>query len=415
MLSRFVKIQLIVFTIVGLLALVYVGATYARLDKLAGLRQYDVTVRMTGDQSGGIFPNAEVTYRGVPVGRVGELKLTDNGVDVILDLDSNAPKVPDSAVAVVANRSAIGEQFIDLQPKSGSGPYLKGGSVIDAYKLPPQLQNVLDDAITLTESVPTDDLRTVVTELGKAFNGQADNLTRLIDSLEKLSKTGVDDLDQTISLIRNADPVLGTQAEQSDEILSWSKNLELITAQLASSDPAVRRILSDGQLTATELSSFLQKHGDNATKLIHQLGETVHTIEPATYATGALFAMLSAISAGSHSPGGADGQIHFGIVLETNNPAECTRGYESTAKMIKDIKAKNPDFDINTDDFPFNTEANCDVPVGNPTGVRSANRADLANPAYPQPWDNIPKKDPDKLNLNPVAQQMAALMGIHDK
>ncbi|MFM9377341.1 mammalian cell entry protein, partial [Gordonia sp. VNK21] len=338
-----------------------------------------------------------------------------DGIDVELVLQKGAGDIPENAVAVVANRSAIGEQYLDLQPADDSGPYLRDGSRIEGMTPPPQVNEVVDDAITLTESVPTDDLHTVVTELGKAFNGQADNLTRLIDSLEKLSKTGVDDLDQTISLIRNADPVLGTQAEQSDAILDWSKNLELITAQLASSDPAVRRILSDGQLTATELSSFLQKHGDDATSLIHQLGETVHTIEPATFSTGMLFYMLSSLSASSHTTGSPDGQIHFGIVLETNHPAECTRGYESTAQMIKDIKAKNPDFDINTDDFPFNTEAGCKVPVGNPTSVRGGERAVLSNPAYPQPWDDIAKKDPDKLNLNPVAQQMAALMGIRSK
>jgi phospholipid/cholesterol/gamma-HCH transport system substrate-binding protein len=55
------------------------------------------------------------------------------------------------------------------------------------------------------------------------------------------------------------------------------------------------------------------------------------------------------------------------------------------------------------------------VPVGNPTGVRGAARAPLSNPAYRQPWDSIPKKDPDKLNLNPLAQQLAALMGVHEK
>ena len=81
--------------------------------------------------------------------------------------------------------------------------------------------------------------------------------------------------------------------------------------------------------------------------------------------------------------------------------------------MIDDIKKKDPTFDIRYDDFPFNTNASCTVPQGNPTGVRSANRAALANPDMAQPWDNIPKKDPDKLNLNPLATQLAYLLGVH--
>ena len=39
-----------------------------------------------------------------------------------------------------------------------------------------------------------DDLRTVVTELGKAFNGNAENLRSLVDSLTNLSQAGLDNL-----------------------------------------------------------------------------------------------------------------------------------------------------------------------------------------------------------------------------
>ncbi|NLG47801.1 MlaD family protein [Gordonia sp. (in: high G+C Gram-positive bacteria)] len=412
MTSRLVKIQLIVFAVVGVLAIVYVGAKYARLDKLAGLSTYDVTLHMP--DASGVFTNAEVTYRGVPVGLVGDMEMVPSGgVNVTLQMNSDAPKVPASAQAVLANRSAIGEQFIDLQPKSSAGPFLVNGSKIDGAETPPKLQDVISDAITLTKTVPVDELSSVVRELGTAFNGKGADLTHLVSALDTLSKDGVENIDEITELIVDSNVVLATQAEQSDQILAWSKNLDRVTAQLSASDPDLRRILENAPRTSTALSKFLQDNGEDATKLVHQLGETVDTISPASFATGATFAMLSALAAGSHTPAPGDGQIHFGIVLETGNPVGCTRGYESTEKMIADIKKRNPNFDINYDDFPFNTSANCEVPVGNPTGVRSANRAALANPYMDQPWDNTPKKDPDKLNLNPLATQLAALMGVH--
>ena len=52
----------------------------------------------------------------------------------------------------------------------------------------------------------------------------------------------------------------------------------------------------------------------------------------------------------------------------------------TTTAMIEKIKRTNPRFDINYDDFPLNTNANCTVPHGSPTGVRDANRAALSNP-----------------------------------
>ena len=411
MISRLVKIQLIAFAVIAVLAMVYVGAKYARLDRLAGFGEYTVTAQLP--DSGGIFTNAEVTYQGVPVGRVGPLALTNDGVDVTLKLDSGGPEIPASAVAVVANRSAIGEQFIDLQPTSAAGPYLVDGSTITKSSLPAPLEDVVSSAIDFTQSIPVDDLHTVITELGKAFNGQSDNLTRLVDSLDKLSAAGVESLPETISLIENSDAVLATQAEQSDEILAWSQGLDVVTATLATADPDLRRLLTTGTASATQISELIQKNGGDISKVVGDLAEVARTVAPAGPLTSSTFAMLSALSAGSHSPAPGDGQIHFGVVLETNNPAACTKGYESTDAMIDEIKRKNPTFDIRYDDFPFNTEAKCSVPVGNPTGVRNAERAPMATVA--QPWDQTPKKDPDKLNLNPLATQLAIMMGVHKK
>ncbi|WP_040525651.1 MCE family protein [Gordonia effusa] len=414
MLTRLVKIQLIVFVIVGIVTLVYVAGKYAKVDRLTGFSEYTVTAQLP-ESSGGIFTNAEVTYQGVPVGRVSKLELTKSGVNVVMRLNKRGPDVPASAVAVISNRSAIGEQFVDLQPTSATGPYLYDGSVITKSSIPPPLEDVVNSALDFAESVPVEDLHTVIVELGKAFNGQGENLTRLVTSLGNLSKAGVESLPQTISLIQNSNVVLATQSEQSDQILSWARNLDLVTATLAAADPDVRRLLTTGTATSTQLSNLLQKQGADITKVVHDLGSTFKTIEPAGWSTNAAVAMLSALSAGSHSPARGDGQIHFGIVLETNNPAACTQGYESTQALIAKMKAKNPNFDINNDDFPFNTKAECTVPQGSPTGVRSARRAALANPDYPQPWDNKPKKDPDKLNLNPLATQLAFLLGVHAK
>lgn len=413
MMTKIVRWQLIIFVVIGVVAIVYVGATYAKLDRMVGIGSYSVKAEF--EESGGIFTNAEVTYQGVPVGRVGALTLQPDGVQVELILDSDGADIPESAVAVVANRSAIGEQYVDLRPTSNDGPYLKNGSVITETQTPPPLQDVLKSAVDFTGSIPVDDLRTVVTELGKAFNGNAENLRSLVDSLTNLSQAGLDNLPETISLIQNSDTVLSTQAEQSDEILSWSRNLELVTQTLQASDPAIRRLLTTGTTSATQISRLLQDSGGDITTVVRNLAEDVRTVSPTFFAAGPALALLSALSSGSYSPAPGDGTIHFGIVLEVNNPPACTLGYESTQDIIAAEEARNPDFDINYDDFPFNTEAKCTVTQGNPTDVRGAARAVFANPNIPQPWDDNPKKMPDTLNLNPIAEQIAALLGVRDK
>src|SRR5690348_14269555 len=93
----------------------FVGARYAQLDRLFMDKSYDVVAHFS--ESGGIFSGAEVSYRGVTVGQVSDMNLTRKGVDVVLTIEKSHKDIPDDTKAVVANRSAVGEQFVDLQPQ----------------------------------------------------------------------------------------------------------------------------------------------------------------------------------------------------------------------------------------------------------------------------------------------------------
>ncbi|WP_159441880.1 MlaD family protein, partial [Williamsia sterculiae] len=137
MISRLQIRQLIVLAVLALVTLTYTGIHYARLGSAVGIGEY--TVRAVFPDSGGIFTDAEVTYQGVAVGRVSALRLTNAGVDVDLRLKTGAARVPAASTAVVADRSAVGEQFVDLRPTSAAGPFLHEGSVITDVAIPPPL------------------------------------------------------------------------------------------------------------------------------------------------------------------------------------------------------------------------------------------------------------------------------------
>ena len=128
MITRRVRVQLVLFLVITLVGVAYVGATYARLDRLVTGSGYSVTVQMA--ESGGIFTGADVTYRGVSVGRVKDMWLTGDGVDVEVRIDEDAPRIPADAAVVVANKSAVGEQYLDFQPEGASGPFFGDGDVV---------------------------------------------------------------------------------------------------------------------------------------------------------------------------------------------------------------------------------------------------------------------------------------------
>ena len=213
MIGKLVRIQLVLFVALTLIGVSYVGARYAGLDDLILGRGYHVTADFA--DSGGIFETAEVTYRGVGVGRVDKLMPTPSGVEVRLALEDDAPRIPADTVAVVANRSAIGEQYIDLQPRRDGAPYLDDGATIARRdtKTPIATTKLLLDLDRLVNSVGKEDLTTVIDELGDAFWGTGEDLSRIVDSGNALIESADDNLEQTIALIEDGSTVLKTQRE----------------------------------------------------------------------------------------------------------------------------------------------------------------------------------------------------------
>jgi phospholipid/cholesterol/gamma-HCH transport system substrate-binding protein len=364
MLLRGTKIRLFLFAMIAVVGIVYVGGTYAGLDRLFGARGYRVTVQLA--DSGGIFPNAEVTYRGVTVGRVERLLLSDDGVDVVLDIDDDAPAIPADTAAVVANRSAVGEQYVDLQPPHGRGPYLADGSVVprSRTKTPSGPDVLLSNLDSLVASVPQDSLRTTVDELFLAFQNSGPALRVLLDSAGALTTTATAHLPQTTSLLANGRIVLDTQADQSQQILDYSTNLRLIAEQLKTSNPDLRRLINVTPTVAVQVNDLLRDSGQDLGIIIANLLTTMQVTSTRTAGIEELLVAFPMITATAPSAN-PDGTGHLGLVLTFNDPFSCTKGYEGTHQ-----RGANE-----TTDVPPNDQAYCAEPPGSPIGVRGSQNA----------------------------------------
>jgi phospholipid/cholesterol/gamma-HCH transport system substrate-binding protein len=268
MMLRSTKVKLILFVVITLLGVTYVGAEYVGLSKYV-TGNSGCTISADFPDSGGIFTNAEVTYRGVTVGQVGALKLIKGGVEVELDLDScDSPKIPASTAATVANRSVVGEQYVDLVPPNGKGPFVRAGANIPMSRnhIPTATEQLLVNLDQLVKSVNLDDLHTTVDELGKAVSGRGNDLGRLLDATDSLLATAStpENVDATTSLIDQSTSVLQTQLDQKAPLQIWTHSLNLLSQQLKASDPDIRHLLDTGPSDLTTVNSFIT---DNRTDL----------------------------------------------------------------------------------------------------------------------------------------------------
>ena len=111
---------------------------------------------------------------------------TSAGAIATLSLASS-PKVPADLQAQVHSMSAVGEQYVDLQPRVHTGPYLRDGSESCCRTRPFLVRRTTDEPSECADRIasPKDKLNALLDELFKGFNGTRYDLGSLFDSLIK--------------------------------------------------------------------------------------------------------------------------------------------------------------------------------------------------------------------------------------
>ncbi len=244
-LPRSVWRQLAILAAITVISVSIMAFGFVKLPALLGIGRYTVSVNLP--VSGGLYPTSVVTYRGTEVGRVKSIDVTANGVRAVLDLDSGIP-IPTPVEAAVHSRSAVGEQFLELTPKNGSGPTLRNGDVIPAAQVqtPPDIGKLLDATNTALQAIPQENLRTVVDEAAKAVGGLGPELARIVDGSTALAIEAGRNVDSITQLIDQSPPVLNSQVQSSDSIAAWAAHMASITGQFASQDAALADLLRSG-------------------------------------------------------------------------------------------------------------------------------------------------------------------------
>lgn len=354
MISRRVRLQLVVFAAITLLGISYVGARYADLDRLVVDKTY--VVKAMFRQSGGIFTGAEVTYRGVGVGRVSSLELTNKGVNVVLEINKDTARIPGDVRAVVADKSAVGEQYVDLQPQTDSGPYLHDGSQISVQhtSTPISTTKLLLDVNALVNSVNKTDLKTVVDELGTAFKGTGRDLSRIIDTSNSFLKAADENFGVTAALIKDSDRVLQTQIDSRSDIQTFARNLARLSDALVSSDKDLRRVIDRGSVAAKHLRRVISRNEKELGVLLNNVRTTNQIIVANLDGVRALFILYPYAVEGGFTVAAKNEtgnyEANFGLVL-TTDPKVCEgHGYRDK-RLPEDRK-----------EIPFDTTIRCSLP-----------------------------------------------------
>src|ERR1700712_931456 len=325
MLTRFIKIQLVIFTILTIIALIVLGWYYLRLPSVVGIGQYELKAQLP--RSGGLYSTANVTYLGTQIGKVTDVRPTERGVIATMSIDSDQ-KIPIDATANVHSVSAIGEQYLDLVSTSGTpGKYLSSGATITNGTVPSEVGPALDAANNGLAGLPKEKIDSLLTETSQAVGGLGPALQRLVESTTAIASDFKDNLGPVNDIINNSTPILDSQVNSGDAISQWAKNLNTIASQTAEQDQALRSGLQQAAPTADQLNAVFGDVRESLPQVLANLAIVNDLLK--RYHAGLEQALVilpqgaTVAQAATIFPG--EGLLHVGLSL--GQPAPCLTGF----------------------------------------------------------------------------------------
>lgn len=324
MLTRFIKIQLIIFTVLTVIAVVALGWYYLRVPSLVGIGQYKLNAELP--RSGGLYATANVTYRGTTIGKVTDVEPTETGARATMSIDSKY-KIPVDATANVHSVSAIGEQYLDLVSTGNPGQYFSDGQTITQATVPAEVGPALDSANNSLNALPKEKIDSLLTETSQAVGGLGPSLQRLVDSTTNIAQDFRDNLGPVNDIVTNSTPILDSQVRSGDNIERWARNLNILAAQSAEQDAALRNGLQQAAPTADQLNAVFSGVRDSLPQTLANLSVVIDMLK--RYNKGLEQALVVLPQGASVAQAGTifegEGLLHFGLSI--NQPAPCLTGF----------------------------------------------------------------------------------------
>lgn len=266
----------LVFAQLALFLVISIACTYYVITNVAGpgaLRDpVLVTARMPDAAS--ITPSSQVTYRGVVIGTVSEVRIDPggNGVSVQLALHPGT-RVPADSDAVISMATPLAVQTVDLQPTSDTGPYLRDGSVIEAGRTrrPIPLDTLLVHFTELTGQLRPEDVSAVTEALSTGLAGKGPELTRILDNSAILLETTREHRSQFDRLVAGSRRLTGPSG---DRIRGLAAGLRSLTEQIRGHQPRLERVLDTAPDATRHLAELFARNDPATTALLGNLVTT---------------------------------------------------------------------------------------------------------------------------------------------
>ncbi len=209
-------------------------------------------------EASGIKPNDEVRIAGVRVGKVTQVELDKDHVNVTFKVDTPS-KFGTETAAEIKVKTLLGAMFLALQP-AGPGQ-LKEDSTIpvsrtrSAYDVVQAFSGLADRA----ERIDTDRLAESINTMAALTKDTPAAFQSTLRGLSRLSETVASRNDQIGELLKNLNTVSGVLSERDEDIIKLMKDSDVLMTALVARRQAVHELLVSTSRFSSELTLLVKQ------------------------------------------------------------------------------------------------------------------------------------------------------------
>ncbi|MDX1511252.1 MAG: MCE family protein [Nitriliruptorales bacterium] len=275
MISRRIIVNVLTFIVLGSVLTYWVIDTYLGVG--FGAEPFE-TVLAEFEESPGLRPDYQVSYLGHDVGLIGPVTLEGDRVVVELRLNVGE-ELPQAVTAAVRRRSAVGEPYVNLEPKPGTdpgqGPRLGDGDriPIEDTSVPLSYEEVFAAVDNLLSAVNPEHAGTLVRELAAGLEGTSETFRSFLVDVEDITSSFAENRDELQALTDELTALTRTFASQAGPIGSSIDSLDDVTETLASSRELLVKLTEETPALTTRLADLFSDSRDELSCVIDVLAD----------------------------------------------------------------------------------------------------------------------------------------------
>ena len=216
------------------------------------------TYKASFSEAGGLKANDEVRIAGVRVGKVTEVELAGNKVDVSFKVDSPS-KFGNRTGAQIKVKTLLGDMFLALVP-DGPGQLEEGSTIpVSRTTSPYDVVDAFEGLADRAARIDTDQLGDSLDTLADLTKDTPAAFQGTLRGLSRLSETVASRNDQINELLKNLDSVSGVLAQRDQDIVALMRDSDTLMRALVARRQAVHQLLVSTSRLSSELTLLVKQ------------------------------------------------------------------------------------------------------------------------------------------------------------